>query len=69
MPGYDLTTIALASAIGVSRQTIHELLSEKRASLRSWRYGCPSVRKLPRFWLNAQQARDLGSRNGATTPT
>jgi addiction module HigA family antidote len=31
MPDYDLTATALASALGVSRQTIHELLSEKRS--------------------------------------
>ena len=60
MPDYDLTATALASALGVSRQTIHELLSEKRSitplmALRLSRLFGNSAA----FWLNAQQARDL----------
>jgi addiction module HigA family antidote len=31
MPDYDLTTTSLANALGVSRQTIKELLRERRA--------------------------------------
>jgi addiction module HigA family antidote len=60
MPDYGLTTAALASALGVSRQTIHELLREERAitplmALRlSHLFGNSAA-----FWLNAQQARDL----------
>ena len=31
MPDYHLTPTSLASALGVSRQTVHDLLKEKRA--------------------------------------
>lgn len=60
MPDYGLTANALASALGVSRQTIYELLREERAvtsliALRLSRLFGNS----PGFWLNAQQARDL----------
>ncbi len=60
MPDYGLTATALAMALGVSRQTIHELLKEQRAvtplmALRLARLFGNS----PKFWLNAQQARDL----------
>lgn len=60
LPDYDLTVAALASALGVSRQTIHELLREERAitplmALRLSRLFGNS----PAFWLKAQQARDL----------
>ena len=60
MPDYDLTAGALASALGVSRQSIHELLREERAvtplmALRLSRLFGNSAG----FWLDAQQARDL----------
>ena len=60
MPDYGLTTSALATALGVARQTIHELLREERAvtplmALRLSRLFGNSAA----FWLNAQQARDL----------
>ena len=60
MPDYGLTASALAAALGVSRQTIHELLREERAitplmALRLSRLFGNSAA----FWLNAQQARDL----------
>ena len=60
MPDYGLTASALASALGVSRQAIHELLREERAitplmALRLSRLFGNS----PAFWLQAQQARDL----------
>jgi addiction module HigA family antidote len=60
MPDYGLTATALAAALGVSRQTIHELLKEARSvtplmALRLSRLFGNS----PTFWLNAQQARDL----------
>jgi addiction module HigA family antidote len=60
MPDYGLTATMLATALGVSRQTIHELLKEARAitplmALRLARLFGNS----PTFWLNAQQARDL----------
>lgn len=60
MPDYGLTASGLAAALGVSRQTIHELLREERAitplmALRLSRLFGNSAG----FWLNAQQARDL----------
>jgi addiction module HigA family antidote len=60
MPDYGLTVAALASNLGVSRQTIHELLREDRAitplmALRLSRLFGNS----PAFWLRAQQAWDL----------
>ena len=60
MPDYDLTATSLADALGVSRQTINELLRERRAispvmALRLSRLFGNS----PEFWLNAQRATDL----------
>ncbi len=60
MSDYHLTPTSLASALGVSRQTVHDLLKEKRAvtplmALRLSRLFGNS----PEFWLRAQQARDL----------
>ena len=60
MPDYGLTVAALAAAIGTSRQTINELLRERRAmnpamALKLGRlFG-----NTPEFWLNAQRAVDL----------
>jgi addiction module HigA family antidote len=63
MPDYGLTGSALAVTLGVSRQTIDELLRERRAlspamALRLSRLFGNS----PQFWLNAQQAVDLPRR-------
>lgn len=60
LPDYGLTTAALASAVGASRQTINELLRERRAispimALKLSRLFGTS----PEFWLKAQSARDL----------
>jgi len=60
MPDYGLTTTSLAAALGVSRQTINELLRERRAitpmmALRLSRLFGNS----PNFWLNAQHSIDL----------
>ena len=60
LPDYGLTVSSLAKAIGVSRQTVNELLRERRAvspemALRlSHLFG-----NTPEFWLNAQRAYDL----------
>jgi addiction module HigA family antidote len=60
MPDYELTTTGLAQKLGVSRQTVNELLLERRAvspamALRLSRlFG-----NTPEFWLNAQRAVDL----------
>ena len=60
MPDYELTVSGLAEAVGVSRQSINELLRERRAvspemALRLARLFGNS----PEFWLNAQQTVDL----------
>lgn len=60
LPDYGLTVAALAEAVGVSRQSINELLRERRSispqmALRLARLFGNS----PEFWLNAQQAVDL----------
>jgi addiction module HigA family antidote len=60
LPDYGLTASTLAVALGVSRQTIHELLKCERAvtplmALRLSRLFGNS----PKFWLNAQQAWDI----------
>ena len=60
MPDYGLTVSSLAEKVGVSRQSINELLRERRAlspemALRLARLFGNS----PEFWLNAQRAVDL----------
>ena len=60
LPDYGLTVSSFAKAIGVSRQTVNELLRERRAvspemALRLSRlFGNTAD-----FWLNAQRAVDL----------
>jgi addiction module HigA family antidote len=60
LPDYELSVAVLADAVGVSRQSINELLRERRAvspemALRLARLFGNSAE----FWLNAQQAVDL----------
>lgn len=60
MPDYGLTTTSLAKSLGVTRQTINEILRCRRAitpimALRLSRLFGNS----PQFWLNAQHAVDL----------
>jgi addiction module HigA family antidote len=60
LPDFDLTVAGLAAAVGVSRQSINELLRGRRAvspemALRFARLFGNS----PEFWLNAQRAVDL----------
>ncbi|MEO6193255.1 MAG: HigA family addiction module antitoxin [Thermoanaerobaculia bacterium] len=60
LPDYGLTVASLAEALGVSRQSMNELLRERRAvspemALRLSRLFSNS----PEFWLNAQRAVDL----------
>jgi addiction module HigA family antidote len=60
LPDYDLSVADLAAAIKVSRQTVNELINEKRAlsasmALRLSRFFGNS----PEFWLNAQRELDL----------
>ncbi|MFU8838254.1 MAG: HigA family addiction module antitoxin [Thiohalomonadaceae bacterium] len=60
IPDYGLTVAGLAESLGVSRQSVNELLRERRAvspemALRLARLFGNS----PDFWLNAQRAVDL----------
>lgn len=60
LPDYGLTVSGLAQGLGVSRQTVNELLRERRSispqmALRLSRLFGNS----PEFWLNAQRAIDL----------
>jgi antitoxin HigA-1 len=64
MPEYGLTVITLARSIGVSRQSVNELLRGRRAvssemALRLSRLFGNS----PEFWLNAQRVVDLWEAN------
>jgi addiction module HigA family antidote len=60
VPDYGLTVSGLAQSLGVSRQTVNELLRERRSlspemALRlSGLFG-----NSPEFWLNLQRALDL----------
>jgi addiction module HigA family antidote len=60
LPDYKLTVSGFAKALGVSRQTVNEVLRERRSvspemALRLSRlFG-----NTPEFWLNAQRAVDL----------
>jgi addiction module HigA family antidote len=60
LPDYGLSVSALAAALDVSRQSVNELLRERRAvspemALRLARLFGNS----PEFWLNAQRSVDL----------
>ncbi|NOZ78018.1 MAG: HigA family addiction module antidote protein [Acidobacteria bacterium] len=60
LPDYGLTVSGFARALGVSRQTVNELLRERRSlspamALRLSRLFGNS----PQFWVNAQRAVDL----------
>lgn len=60
LPDYGLTASGVADAVGVSRQSINEVLRERRSispamALRLGRLFGNS----PEFWLNAQRAVDL----------
>jgi addiction module HigA family antidote len=60
LPDYSLSVSSFAKALGVSRQTVNELLRERRSvspemALRLSRLFGNS----PEFWLNAQRAVDL----------
>jgi addiction module HigA family antidote len=64
IPDYELTVSGMATALGVSRQTVNELLRERRAvspemALRLSRLFGNS----PEFWLNLQRAVDLWDAN------
>lgn len=60
LPDYGLSVSALADALGVSRQSINELIRERRrvSPEMALRLGRLFSNK-PEFWLNAQRAVDL----------
>ena len=60
LPDYGLTVTGVARAIGVSRQTVNELLRERRAVSpeMALRLSC-LFGNSAEFWLNAQRAVDL----------
>lgn len=67
MPDYGLTVSGLADALGVSRQSVNELVRERRAvspemALRLGRLFGNS----PEFWLNLQRTVDLYDTAAAT---
>jgi addiction module HigA family antidote len=69
MPEYALSVAGLARALGVSRQTVNELLRERRAlspdmAVRLGRFFGNS----PDFWLDAQRALDLWEAIGRQAP-
>ena len=65
LPDYELTGVRLATALGVSRKTVSDLLHERRAvtpemALRLARLFGNSAE----FWLNLQRAVDLWEASG-----
>jgi addiction module HigA family antidote len=60
LPDYELTVSSFAKALGVSRQTVNELLRERRA-VSPLMALCLSrlFGTSPEFWLDAQRAIDL----------
>ena len=60
IPDYGLTVAGLADALGVSRQSVNELLREKRALSPEMAIRLARLfNNSPEFWLNAQRAVDL----------
>jgi antitoxin HigA-1 len=60
LPDFSLTASSLAAAIGVSRQSVNELLRGRRAVSPEMALRLGKVfGNSPEFWLNAQRAVDL----------
>ena len=60
MPDFKLTTASLAKKLGVSRQTVNELLLKRRAVSPAMALRLSKLfGNTPEFWLNAQRAVDL----------
>ena len=60
MPDYGLTAASLADKLGVSRQTVNEILRERRSISPSMALRLSRLfGNTPEFWLNAQRAVDL----------
>ena len=60
LPDFGLTVSQLAAAIGVSRQSVNELLRGRRAVTPAMALRFAKLfGNSPEFWLNAQRAVDL----------
>jgi addiction module HigA family antidote len=60
MPDYDLTVSGLASALGVSRQSVNELLRERRAVSPEMALRLAKLfGNTAEFWPNLQRSVDL----------
>ena len=60
MPDYDLTVSGRAEALGVSRQTVNELVRERRSLSPEMAVRLSGLfGNSPEFWLNLQRAVDL----------
>jgi addiction module HigA family antidote len=60
MPDYGLTVSVLAESLGVSRQTVNELLRERRSLSPDMALRLSALfGNTPEFWLNLQRAVDL----------
>ena len=60
LPDYGLTISELAKAIGVSRQSVNELVRERRAASPDMALRLSRLfGNTAEFWLNAQRAVDL----------
>jgi antitoxin HigA-1 len=60
LPEYHLSVAQLAAAIGVTRQTVNEILRERRAVSPSMALRLSRLfGNSPEFWLNLQRAVDL----------
>jgi addiction module HigA family antidote len=57
---YGLTVVSLAKALGTTRQTVNELLRERRSITPAMALKLARLfGNTPEFWLNAQRAVDL----------
>jgi antitoxin HigA-1 len=60
VPDYGLTVSGLADSLGVSRQTVNELLRERRSLSPEMALRLSALfGNSPEFWLNLQRAVDL----------
>jgi addiction module HigA family antidote len=54
-----LTITDAAEALGVTRNTLSELVNGKRGISPEWRLGCPGFRRVGQGWLVQQAQYDL----------
>ena len=60
MPDFNLNATSMAKALRVSRQTVNEILRERRSITPTMALRLSRLfRNSPEFWLNAQHAWDL----------